>query len=146
MNIYYTSLITIRESSENDTYANDDNTSSDSTQMTSTSLQLTRLVVQTYLVPIVVAFGLIGNLLNMLVLVNPKMRSSTNVYLLSLAICDSLYLLFCLTLSFLHCSNKRLSKNTLAYITIARVVSDMFGNTAVWLTVCFTMERFIAVK
>ncbi|XP_052238633.1 FMRFamide peptide receptor frpr-18-like [Dreissena polymorpha] len=74
------------------------------------------------------------------------MRSSTNVYLLSLAVCDSLYLLFCLTLSFLHCSNKRLSRNTLAYIPIARVLSDIFGNTAVWLTVWFTIERFVAVK
>ncbi|XP_052259618.1 uncharacterized protein LOC127863986 [Dreissena polymorpha] len=78
---------------ESDTYVNDDNTSSNVTQLISTSLHLTRLVVQTYLVPIVVAFGLVGNLLNILVLVNPKMRSSTNVYLLSLAVCNSLYLL-----------------------------------------------------
>ncbi|XP_052761916.1 sex peptide receptor-like [Mya arenaria] len=74
------------------------------------------------------------------------MRTSTNVYLMSLAVCDSLYLLFCLTLSFLHCSNTDLSEEAFMYIPNAKVLSDLFSNTAVWLTVCFTLERFIAVR
>ncbi|XP_052761941.1 FMRFamide receptor-like [Mya arenaria] len=74
------------------------------------------------------------------------MRTSTNVYLMSLAVCDSLYLLFCLTLAFLHCSNTDLSKEAFMYIPNAKVLSDLFSNTAVWLTVCFTLERFIAVR
>ncbi|WAR16597.1 hypothetical protein MAR_031191 [Mya arenaria] len=68
------------------------------------------------------------------------------VYLMSLAVCDSLYLLFCLTLSFLHCSNTDLSEEAFMYIPNAKVLSDLFSNTAVWLTVCFTLERFIAVR
>lgn len=110
------------------------------------SLFLTRLIVQKYLVPVVVLCGLLGNIFNIIVLVNPKMRTSTNIYLLSLAICDSMYLLFCLSLSFLHCSNKTLPEDALWYILYARVFSDLFGNTSVWLTVCFTLERFIAIR
>lgn len=110
------------------------------------SLYLTRLIVQKYLVPVVVSCGLVGNFFNIVVLINPKMRTSTNVYLLSLAICDSMYLLFCLSLSFLHCSNKQLPEEAMRYILFARVFSDLFGNTSVWLTVCFTLERFFAVR
>ncbi|XP_060598091.1 FMRFamide receptor-like [Ruditapes philippinarum] len=113
---------------------------------TSQSLFITRLIVQKYLVPFVVACGIVGNFFNIVVLVNPKMRTSTNIYLMSLAFCDSLYLLFTLTLSFLHCSNKTLSVDAFRYIPIARVLSDLFGNTAVWLTVCFTLERYVAVR
>ena len=110
------------------------------------SLYLTRLVVQNYLVPVVVLGGMVGNVFNIMVLLNPKMRTSTNIYLLSLAVCDSMYLIFCLTLAFLHCSNKQLPEAALRYILNARVSSDLFGNTSVWLTVCFTLERFIAVR
>ena len=112
----------------------------------STSLFLTRLVVQSYLVPIVVACGIVGNIFNIVVLINPKMRTSTNVYLMSLAFSDSMYLLFCLTLSFLHCSNTSLPREAFMYIPHAKVLSDLFGNTAVWLTVWFTLERFVAVR
>ncbi|XP_052761920.1 FMRFamide receptor-like [Mya arenaria] len=115
-------------------------------QSVSFSLYITRLIVQSYLVPIVVTSGIIGNIFNIIVLINPKMRTSTNVYLMSLAMCDSLYLLFCLTLAFLHCSNTDLSKEAFMYIPNAKVLSDLFSNTAVWLTVCFTLERFIAVR
>lgn len=110
------------------------------------SLYITRLVVQKYLVPIVVLCGLVGNFFNIIVLINPKMRTSTNIYLFSLAICDSMYLIFCLSLAFIHCSDKDLPKEALQYILYGRVFSDIFGNTSVWLTVCFTLERFIAVR
>ena len=110
-------------------------------------LYMTRLIVQSYLVPIVVTCGIVGNLFNIIVLVNPKMRTSTNVYLMALAICDSMYLLFCLSLSFAHCTNNEdQSAFAYYYIPYGRVFSDLFGNTAVWLTVCFTLERFIAVR
>lgn len=112
----------------------------------SMSLYITRIVVQRYLVPIVVLSGMTGNMFNIIVLLNPKMRSSTNTYLMALAICDSLYLLFTLTLSFLHCSDTALHVAALRFIPFGRVLSDLFGNTAVWLTVCFTLERYIAVR
>ncbi|XP_052761942.1 FMRFamide receptor-like [Mya arenaria] len=123
-----------------------DNSTMEIHNSVSFGLYITRLIVQSYLVPIVVTCGIIGNIFNIIVLVNPKMRTSTNVYLMSLAMCDSLYLLFCLTLAFLHCSNADLSKEAFKYIPNAKVLSDLFSNTAVWLTVCFTLERFIAVR
>lgn len=69
-------------------------TSDDETQPVSASLASTRFVVQTIVTPIVVTIGLLGNLLNILVLVQPNMRTSTNVYLLTLAMADSIYLIF----------------------------------------------------
>lgn len=122
------------------------NTSYQFRAVTSQSLFITRLIVQTYLVPFVVACGIVGNFFNIIVLINPKMRTSTNIYLMSLACCDSIYLLITLTLSFLHCSNTALPEAAFRYIPFARVFSDISGNTAVWLTVCFTLERYIAVR
>lgn len=130
----------------NDSLEEMDNSTRRANIIPSQSLFITRLVVQKYLVPFVVACGIIGNFFNIVVLVNPKMRTSTNIYLLSLAFCDSLYLLCTLTLSFLHCSNKELPEAAFRYIPVGRVFSDLFGNTAVWLTVCFTLERYVAVR
>ena len=115
------------------------------TVLTSQELHLTRIVVQRYLVPIVVSWGILGNIFNIVVLRNPNMRSSTNVYLMALACCDSMYLMFSLSLSFLHCSNQEQSALAFYYIPYGRVASDLFGNTAVWLTVSFTLERYIGV-
>ena len=115
------------------------------TVLTSEELHLTRIVVQRYMVPIVVSWGILGNIFNIVVLRNPNMRSSTNIYLMALACCDSMYLLFSLTLSFLHCSNQQQSALAFYYIPYGRVASDLFGNTAVWLTVSFTLERYIGV-
>ncbi|XP_045182411.2 FMRFamide receptor-like [Mercenaria mercenaria] len=132
--------------SSNETFEFFDNATERNQVITSQSLFITRLIVQKYLVPFVVTCGIVGNFFNIVVLINPKMRTSTNIYLMSLAFCDSLYLLFTLTLSFLHCSNKNLPLDAFRYIPIARVLSDLFGNTAVWLTVCFTLERYIAIR
>ena len=115
------------------------------TVLTSQELHLTRVVVQRFMVPIIVSWGILGNIFNIVVLRNPKMRSSTNIYLMALACCDSMYLLFSLTLSFLHCSNQEQSAMAFYYIPYGRVASDLFGNTAVWLTVSFTLERYIGV-
>ena len=115
------------------------------TVLISRELHLTRIVVQRFMVPIIVSLGILGNVFNIVVLRHPKMRSSTNIYLLALACCDSMYLLFSLSLSFLHCSNQEQSALAFYYIPYGRVVSDLFANTAVWLTVSFTLERYIGV-
>ena len=115
------------------------------TVLTSRELHLTRMIVQRFMVPIIVSLGIIGNIFNIVVLRHPKMRSSTNIYLLALACCDSIYLLFTLSLSFLHCSNQEQSALSFYYIPYGRVISDLFANTAVWLTVSFTLERYIGV-
>ena len=109
------------------------------------SLALTRFIVQTILVPIVVTIGLLGNVLNIVVLSHPKMRTSTNVYIMVLALADTFYLVFSFALSFARCSNHDQSYAAFQFIPYGRVISDTAGNTAVWITVIFTIERYVAV-
>ncbi|KAK7486022.1 hypothetical protein BaRGS_00022774, partial [Batillaria attramentaria] len=99
----------------------------------------------TIVTPIVVTIGLLGNLLNVLVLVQPSMRTSTNVYLLTLSVADVVYLVFSFALSFVGCRRRGLSYAAYAFNTYGRTISDMAGNVAVWIVVIFTVERYVAV-
>ena len=138
-------VYTLRNWTRNHNNSNDDTLSTDSGNETPQSLRLTRLIVQHILVPIIVSGGVIGNVFNIIVLRNRKMRSSTNVYLTALAICDTLYLIFMFVLSFVNCGKENLSSVAFHFIPYGRMISDLFGNTAVWLTVAFTIERFVGV-
>lgn len=109
------------------------------------SLKTTRFVVQNVLTPIVATVGLLGNILNILVLFQPSMRTSTNVYLLVLSLADSVFLLFNFILSILDCSRRDLAETAYHFNPYGRFVSNYSGNVAVWVTVVFTVERYIAV-
>jgi len=56
-------------------------------------LEITRFVVQKIVVPLVVTFGVLGNVVTVAVLTRPWMKSSTNCYLTALAVYDLLYLI-----------------------------------------------------
>lgn len=110
------------------------------------ALENTRFIVQKILSPTVSAIGFLGNTLSIIVLSRRRMQSSTNVYLIALSVCDLLYLFFSVTLSFVHCSYETQPKFAFYYIPYARVLADVFGNIAVWLTVSFTVERYVGVR
>lgn len=109
------------------------------------ALEMTRFVSDRILIPVIVCLGIAGNTCNIAVLSRPKMRTSTNVYLTNLAIFDTLYLIFMLTLSLIHCRDMGLDASNYYYIPYGRVLSDLFGNCSVWVTVGFTLERYIGV-
>nr|KAI8736924.1 thyrotropin-releasing hormone receptor-like [Biomphalaria glabrata] len=109
------------------------------------SLQTTRVIVQNVLTPVVATVGLLGNILNILVLFQPSMRTSTNVYLLVLSLADSVFLLFNLILSILDCRKRDLTDSAYHFNPYGRFLSNYSGNVAVWVTVVFTVERYIAV-
>lgn len=75
------------------------------------------------------------------------MRSSTNWYLAALAIFDMIYLIFTFILSLKHYPNAH-SIDYYWYwylLPISTMITDASSNTSVWLTVTFTIERYIAV-
>lgn len=106
-----------------------------------------RFWIQRVFVPLVVGIGLLGNVITIVVLTRRRMRSSTNVYLTALAVSDLLYLVFVFTLSFKHYPNIREPSFLLywQYYGFGIWFTDATTYTSIWLTVSFTVERYIAV-
>ena len=109
-------------------------------------LAVTRLIVQKVLIPSVVLFGVGGNLVNVAVLTRRSMKSSTNSYLTALAVYDILYLVFALTMTLKHYSGVTGWASYQHYqMPFGRPLTDTASNTGIWLTLTFTVERYIGV-
>ncbi|KAL1517618.1 hypothetical protein ABEB36_001357 [Hypothenemus hampei] len=102
---------------------------------------------QKVIVPIMVCVGVMGNTITVMVLTRRRMRSSTNIYLSALGIADIIYLFFVFLLSFKHYDNIHDPKYVLywRFYGLIHWLCDAASSTSVWLTVSFTIERYIAV-
>jgi hypothetical protein len=92
------------------------------------------------------SIGVTGNILAIIVLTKRRMiMSSTNNYLVALALVDIAYLILTLIINTLQ--NPCFTNTSLSEIvlTICRPVADFSSNTSVWLTVTFTVERWVAI-
>ncbi|CAF1482247.1 unnamed protein product [Adineta ricciae] len=116
-------------------------------QNTDPTLLFVRLLVKDWLWPIITFFGVTGNILAVIVLTKRRMIvSSTNNYLIALALVDAAYLFLTLILNTLQ--NPCFTHRSFAQIllTICRPIADFSSNTSVWLTVTFTVERWVAIS
>ena len=104
-----------------------------------------------YLLPIICIVGITGNILAFLTFIRFKPRSSTNVYLTTLAISDSIKLLCDLLYSIVVILDKtgHEKASNAAYATLYPyahyVLHFSLCNTA-WLTVSVAVERYIYMK
>lgn len=108
-------------------------------------LAMTRFVVQRVLMPIVIVLGIVANSINIAVLTRRSMKSSTNHYLSALAVYDVCYLALVFVIILRHYGNVASSGWYNRSWPHAMWLGNTCSNTAVWLTVTFTVERYIGV-
>ncbi|GIY20932.1 FMRFamide receptor [Caerostris darwini] len=106
-----------------------------------------RFWVQRILVPSIMTIGIVGNVITIVIMTRRRMRSSTNNYLAALAIFDMMYLIFTFILSLSHYPKIPNSEHFVYWRLkpFILMLTDTCSNTSVWLTVTFTVERYIAV-
>ena len=102
------------------------------------------------LIPMFAIFGVVGNVLSLVVLVQHRMRSTTNVCLAALAVSDLLLLLHSLTFSALRIYGLRdplgaLRARRSTYPVLGAYGSIVCARITTWLTTMLGVERCIAV-
>ncbi|KAH3713705.1 hypothetical protein DPMN_073502 [Dreissena polymorpha] len=109
------------------------------------TLETTRFAVQKILVPILTTLGLVGNVISICVLTHKSMVSSTNCYLTTLAVFDTLYILFSFSLSLRHYPAVDETIVFQLWYPFGKALTDACSNVSVSLTVTFSLERLVAV-
>lgn len=103
---------------------------------------------------VVSCFGLVGNVLSLLVLTRRTMRLSTNSYLAALSVCDSLVLIATLVLLSndvvkpVRGESRWQMREQGVYPHIFPYVHPLaftFQVTSIWLTLAFTVDRYIMI-
>ena len=99
--------------------------------------------------PVICACGILGIMLTVIVLSRKNMKTSTNCYLIALAIADLLFLIIFAT--YLPTKSPSLMQDSHAYsifaiyISYAVILMNVFLISSSWLTVMLAIERYIAI-
>lgn len=110
-----------------------------------------RKVIYLKITPALCAFGILCNIINLIVLCHKQMRGSTNCFLTALAVSDMM--LLAMQIGPIIVSTENLVGYSRKYIIASRyliiiryVTSNFFITCTSWLTVAVTIERFIAIR
>ncbi len=109
--------------------------------------QTAETIIHRVILPIICACGILGIILTVIVLSRKNMCTSTNCYLIALAIADLLFLVFLSTIL----ADNQLEMHSrpfylyMIYITFATIFMHMFLMASIWVTVMLAIERYIAI-
>lgn len=103
------------------------------------------LMINVYLTPILIFFGIIGNIISIRVFSDRKFRNqSTSQYLTALAVSDTMFLLQLLP-PWLNAVNVTSLFNRTGFCQFFMYISYVSCCMSAWLVVAFTAERFMVV-
>ena len=110
-------------------------------------LEKAEQVMAEYIQPVICIFGILCNILNLLVLTRPQLKESPYTYLLGLAVAD----LSALVMLFIRIGiYPRFGKGIYGWQVFNAFIflpfANTFSNSSIWITVFLTIERWISVK
>ncbi|VEL10360.1 unnamed protein product [Protopolystoma xenopodis] len=109
-------------------------------------IELFALIFAKIITGVLCTAGILANLINVTVLTRSWMVYSTNVYLTAVAVCDLAYLVFSALFSLQLYARMRTSWLYMNALPFIYGSANSFSNTTTWLTVGFTVERYIAIS
>ena len=105
-----------------------------------------RLICAKILTPVICSTGICVNIINIIVLTRSWMKSSTNVYLTAVSASDLIYLIYSLLFSLQIYPTFYTLHWYMRAVPIIHGTANLFSNITTWLTVSFTIERFINIS
>uniref|UniRef100_A0AC35U2X3 G_PROTEIN_RECEP_F1_2 domain-containing protein n=1 Tax=Rhabditophanes sp. KR3021 TaxID=114890 RepID=A0AC35U2X3_9BILA len=103
-----------------------------------------------YITPILIVFGVTGNIMNLTVLMTPSLRTKSNVLLSALAISDCFFLILMFPHSLGQYDFFAMNYNFRYFYFHCRMhliaFANFFSAAAIWLVLAICMERLIGIK